>query len=97
MQLLNSCHYTARAPTSTQTLEHFTYCARIGRYSVPVSFFLLLTANDFFLVFNSSVNFVIYCCVGKEFRYRVIRLFLRRKRVNGGGMVVGGATTAGYN
>ncbi len=63
-----------------QTQRNFDYCVNLGRYSVPVSHFLLLAVSDIFLVFNSSVNFVIYCCVGREFRYRVIRLFVRAKR-----------------
>ena len=57
--------------------EHFVYCESLGRLSVPFSFFMLLTSSDIFLVVNSSVNFVVYCCVGKEFRHEVWRMFTR--------------------
>lgn len=67
------------ANPSNQTLEHYNFCEQRGRYSVPVSFFMLLTTNDIFLVFNSSVNFVIYCFVVKEFRDCVKELFFCRK------------------
>ena len=63
-----------------QTMEHFVFCEENGRYSVPVSVFLLLAISDLFLVFNSSVNFVIYCVVVKEFRQQVWRAFFERKR-----------------
>jgi hypothetical protein len=36
---------------------------------------VLQNLNYLFLVFNSSVNFVIYCAAGKEFRTRAARLF----------------------
>ncbi|TRY77431.1 hypothetical protein TCAL_07428 [Tigriopus californicus] len=67
------------ANPGNQTLEHYNYCEQQGRYSVPVSFFMLLTTNDIFLVFNSSVNFVIYCFVVKEFRDCVKEFFLCQK------------------
>jgi hypothetical protein len=59
------------AHPSNHTHEHYFYCKSVGRYSVPAVFFILLSTNDIFLVFNASVNFVIYCCVGKEFKRKL--------------------------
>ena len=36
------------------------------------------SVNNFFLVLNSSINFVIYCLTGRTFRMTLIRLFTRR-------------------
>ena len=40
----------------------------IRRLHAPAYIYYLHAANDIFLVFNSSINFVIYCCVNEEFR-----------------------------
>lgn len=68
------------AHPNNQTQGHFEYCDSMQRLSVPFFFVMLLTTSDIFLVFNSSVNFVVYCCVGEEFRHEVWRLFLPRRR-----------------
>ena len=69
------------ANPSHHTAEHFEYCDKhYGRYGVPVTFLMLLSTSDIFLVFNSSINFVIYCCVGMEFRHAVMQLFSWVKR-----------------
>ena len=49
-------------------LANFFMCDQEGRYHVPVIFYLLANLHYLFLTLNSSVNFIIYCCVGKEFR-----------------------------
>lgn len=68
------------ANPSYHTAEHFEHCSEhYGRYGVPVTFLVLLSTSDIFLVFNSSINFVIYCCVGKEFRHSALKLFTRVK------------------
>ena len=46
----------------------------IFRHHVPVAFYILFHLNNLFIVVNSSVNFIIYCCVAKPFRMRVLRL-----------------------
>ena len=38
------------------------------RFHVPVVMYVLLSLHNLLLVVNSSVNFIIYCCVGKRFR-----------------------------
>ncbi len=38
------------------------------RFHVPVAFYVMLSASNLLLVVNSSINFVIYCFVGKTFR-----------------------------
>jgi len=58
-----------------KTEEHYNLCHQLGLYSVPVSFFFIQPTNYFFLVFNSSINFVLYCCVGREFRQGLKDLF----------------------
>ena len=44
-------------------LFYFNY-----RFHVPVVMYVLLSLHNLLLVVNSSVNFIIYCCVGKRFR-----------------------------
>ena len=41
------------------------------RFSVPVAFYLMQSASNLLLVVNSSINFIIYCCVGKRFRAKL--------------------------
>ena len=45
------------------TYFYFNY-----RFHVPVVMYVLLSLHNLLLVVNSSVNFIIYCCVGKRFR-----------------------------
>ena len=44
-------------------LFYFNY-----RFHVPVVMYVLLSLHNLLLVVNSSINFIIYCCVGKRFR-----------------------------
>ncbi len=62
---------------SFQTAEHFALCNKHKLYSIPVFLVFVMPTNYFFLVFNSSINFVLYCCVGREFRQGLARLFRR--------------------
>ena len=43
-------------------------CAEQRRYHIPVVFFILVKIHHLFMALNSSINFIIYCAVGKEFR-----------------------------
>ena len=45
------------------------------RHHVPVLTYLLHNLSYFFLVCNSSVNFLVYCFVGKEFKQRMLKMF----------------------
>lgn len=56
------------------TEEHFLHCHGQGRHHVPVAQRLLLMVNHVFIVVNSSVNFILYCMVGTEFRRKCWRL-----------------------
>ena len=53
---------------SHSTAEHHYFCLQQNKYHVPVIWYVLLSLHHLLLVVNSSVNFVIYCCVGKRFR-----------------------------
>ena len=61
------------------TEEHFLRCTSQGRYHIPVVFYVLVHIHHLVLVLNSSINFIIYCCVGKEFRMKLVGLFCREK------------------
>merc|ERR1719367_2161254 len=60
------------------TKENFTTCLQQGRYHVPFALYVLQHLSNMFIVLNSSVNFIIYCCVAKGFRERAIKIFWRR-------------------
>ncbi|TRY77004.1 hypothetical protein TCAL_02696 [Tigriopus californicus] len=62
------------------TAEHFTACLNQQRYHIPMIFYVLGHIHHLVLVLNSSTNFIIYCCVGKEFRTRLVALFCSPKR-----------------
>ena len=69
------------AHPQNNTLEHFRRCRTLGRYHIPVAFYVLVNFHHLFLVLNSSVNFIIYCAVGKEFRDKMFQLFKCRREV----------------
>ena len=50
------------------------------RHHVPVAFYVLFHLNNLFLVINSSINFIIYCSVGKEFRKQMFLLLKNIKK-----------------
>lgn len=58
----------------SNTKEHFLRCAELGRFHIPVVFYILVSIHHVFLVLNSSINFIIYCCVGKDFRGKLCSL-----------------------
>merc|ERR1719385_278027 len=53
---------------SHSTFEHYQFCGAQDRFHVPVVFYVMLSASHLLVVINSSINFIIYCCVGKKFR-----------------------------
>ena len=57
-----------------QFISNNWFCI-VFRHHVPVAFYILFHLNSLFLVVNSSVNFIIYCVIGKDFRKKVIELF----------------------
>ena len=56
----------------TNTSKVFSFS--IFRYHVPVVMYVLHNFHHLFLVLNSSANFIIYCCVAKDFRMRMGRM-----------------------
>ncbi len=48
--------------------EHFLSCEQRGQHHVPVAIYFLAYSHYFFLVLNSSINFIIYCAMGRQFR-----------------------------
>ena len=48
----------------------------MNRLPYPVTFLMLISLNNLFLVFNSSINFIIYCAVRKSFRQKIWSFFL---------------------
>ncbi|XP_059083030.1 uncharacterized protein LOC131880413 [Tigriopus californicus] len=65
---------------SNNTLEHYQFCYNRGLYHIPVAFYVLVNFHHLFLVINSSVNFIIYCCVGREFRSHMYEWCSRSKK-----------------
>ena len=53
------------------TKEHFEFCQQMDSLPYPTTFLILIDFNNLFLVFNSSINFIIYCAVRKSFRQRI--------------------------
>ena len=54
-------------PSNMNSL-HNQFCLNQNRFSSPFAFWILTSFNNFLLVFNSSINFVVYCLVGRRFR-----------------------------
>ena len=56
--------YSQLFNNSMYLIDQFLYF----RHHVPVIFYLLFHVHNLFIVINSSVNVIVYYCVGKEFR-----------------------------
>ena len=67
----NSVYVVCTPPLLIMYIQ-FNFC----RYHVPVAFYVLHNFHYLFLVFNSSINFVIYCLVSKDFRTKMLQMFL---------------------
>lgn len=61
------------------TEAHFLHCHSQDRFHVPVFFRFLLIAMHIFIIINSSVNFILYCLVAKDFRKRFFLMFHFRR------------------
>ncbi|TRY73942.1 hypothetical protein TCAL_11824 [Tigriopus californicus] len=55
--------------------RHNEYCLERGYFPSPVAVWILTSFNNFFLVFNSSINFVVYCLMGRSFRNTLVDMF----------------------
>ena len=58
--------------------QHSRYCEEQGLFYTPFSVYILTCFNNFCLVLNSSINFVVYCMVGRRFRSTLVGLFRGR-------------------
>ena len=63
------------ANPEANTAEHHAQCDAVGRFHIPVYFYIMVYMHHLILALNSSVNFIIYCCVGKDFRNRLATMF----------------------
>jgi len=59
-------------------IERYRQCHHQGRSHIPLMFYVFINMHPLFLVINSSINFIIYCCVGKDFRRDLKTIFCRR-------------------
>lgn len=60
---------------SHSTAEHHMHCLQQNKYHVPVILYAMLHLHHLLLVVNSSINFIIYCCVGERFRSELKAMF----------------------
>lgn len=69
--------YELANPNKT-VIEHYLMCNAQGKYHVPVILYILANAHHLSLTINSSINLLVYCCTGKEFRTQLKQLFTRQ-------------------
>ncbi|CAB4056180.1 unnamed protein product [Lepeophtheirus salmonis] len=65
--------YEAAHPENN-TAEHYRHCQKQNKYHVPFIIHILMNLSHLFVVLNASTNFIVYCCVGKEFRTRIVKI-----------------------
>jgi len=65
--------YEVTHPSHT-TAKHHSYCLMQGKFHIPVALYGLMSANNVLIVFNSSVNFIIYCLVEETFRSKLVSI-----------------------
>ncbi len=56
------------------TAKHHSYCLMQGKFHIPVVLYGLMSASNVLIVFNSSVNFIIYCLVEESFRSKLLSI-----------------------
>ena len=57
------------------TNDHYDYCNRQKRFHVPLVVYITGMINHLLVVLNSSINVVIYVCLGRRFRAQFFKLF----------------------
>jgi len=65
--------YEMALPESS-VYDHYKHCDSQGKYHVPVIIYFLTHIHTLFLDINSSINFVIYCFMGRHFRQQLKKL-----------------------
>lgn len=58
---------------------HFEECIQRMQLHVPAALHIMGNVNHLLLVLNSSVNFLIYCCLAKRFRIALVKMFKRER------------------
>ena len=66
--------YEMASPESS-IYEHYIHCDKKGLYHVPVVNYFLTHMHYLFLAINSSVNFIIYCAMGQQFRRQLCKMW----------------------
>ena len=61
--------------------EQANYCYSIKRFPYPRFWYLMEYLQQLLLVLNSSINFFIYCCVGKDFRLELKNMLFKKAAV----------------
>jgi hypothetical protein len=63
----------------TIVIRNAIACESAGQNDFPLWGFVTITCSELLLVFNSSLNMIIYCCINQNFRKRVLfwRNYLR--------------------
>ena len=63
-------------PSYSTTISRVSLCIQSGHHPIPAIWFCVDGLNHVLMVLNSSLNFFIYCLVGKKFRSELFS-FLR--------------------
>ena len=56
----------------TIVIRNAIACESAGMNDFPLWGFITITCSELLLVFNSSLNMIIYCCINQNFRKRVL-------------------------
>lgn len=57
--------------------EHYMRCEEQGKHHVPIAIYFLAYSHYLFLVISSSINFIIYCAMGRHFRAQLKEMFCK--------------------
>lgn len=60
--------------------EHYMRCEDQGKHHVPIAIYFLAYSHYLFLVISSSINFIIYCAMGRQFRAQLKEMFTTRNQ-----------------
>ena len=62
-------------PSYLTTISRVSLCIQSGHHPIPAIWFCVDGLNHVLMVLNSSLNFFIYCLVGKKFRTELCSFF----------------------
>lgn len=78
--ILSAEHLLNPPPSSSNSSSTSSTSGRLFQLSSPLIVFYVKVLSHALLTFNSSINFLIYCLIGRKFRRIFIQLFIRRRR-----------------